>query len=99
MRAQTATAVPAMGKALQECAALSHSTRLVRSGACVTRDAWLVGLISLPIDEALMMLFDQHLPLIAQQMLDPLASSARGVERDLRSRLAIDVGAGIDGVC
>src|SRR5207237_6792308 len=92
MRAQTAAAVPATGEALQEGAAFPHSTtRLVRPGSRVTRDALLVSLISLPVEEAFMMLFDQHLPMIARQKSDPLASNARGVERYLRSGLAIDV--------
>src|SRR5262245_36421943 len=99
MRAQTATAVPATGEALQEGAAFPHSTtRLVRPGSCVTRDALLVGLISPPVDEALMVLFDQHLPFIARQMLDPLATSAGSIERHLRSGLAIDIGDGIERV-
>ena len=55
-------------------------------------NALLVGLIGLPVDVALMMLFDQHLPLIAWQMLDPLAPGACWLERHRRSRLAIDVG-------
>jgi hypothetical protein len=45
-----------------------------------------------------MMLLDQHLPLLARQLPDPLAPNAGRLERHLRSRLAIDVGARIDGV-
>src|ERR1700745_985138 len=44
------------------------------------------------------MLFDQPLPMIAGEKSDPLAPNARGIERHLRSGLAIDVGSGIDGV-
>src|SRR5437660_7861015 len=54
--------------------------------------------LSLPVEEAFMMLFDQHLPMIARQKSDPLPPNARGVERHLRSGLAIDVGSSIDGV-
>ena len=74
VRAQTAAAMPAAGEALQECAAFPHGAAcLVRPGSRVLRDALLVGLIGLPVDVASMMLFDQHLPLIARQMPDALA--------------------------
>ena len=69
--------MPATGEALEEGVAFPHSTtRLVRPGSCVTREALLVSLISLPVDEGLMMLFDQHLPMIAGQMSDPLPPNA-----------------------
>ncbi len=99
MCAQTAAAMSAAGKALQECAAFSHgTTHLVWSGPGVLRDALLIGLIGLPVDIALMMLLDQNLPLIARQMPDALLARACGVECQLHARLAIDVGARIDGV-
>src|SRR6266516_3568940 len=79
MCAQTAAAMPAAGEALQECAAFSHGTTgLVQPWSGVPCDALLVGLICLPVDVTSMMLFDQHLPLIARQMPNPFAPSARG---------------------
>ena len=99
MRAQTATAVAASSQALQERAAFSHgTTRLVRSRSRVLRDALLVGLIGLPVDVAGMMILDENLPLFTRQHADALAAHAGGIECVLRARLAIDVGAGIDGV-
>ena len=68
------------------------------AGARVLCHALLVGVIGLPVDVTSMMLLDQHLPLIARQVLDAFAPRPRRLERQLRSRLAIDVGAGIDGV-
>src|ERR1700741_2208641 len=77
MRAQTAAAVSATGETLQQGVAFPHSTtRLVRPGSRVTRDALLVSLISLPVDESIVMLFDQHLPMIARQKSDPLPPNA-----------------------
>ena len=77
MCAQTAAAMPAAGEALQKCAALSHGGAcLVRPWSRVACDALLVGLIGLPVDVTSMMLFDQHLPLIARQMLDSFAPRA-----------------------
>jgi hypothetical protein len=70
----------------------------VRAGSRVPGHALLVGLIGLPVNVAPMMLLDQHLPLLARQLPDPLAPNAGRLERHLRSRLAIDVGARIDGV-
>lgn len=99
MCAQTAAAMPAAGEALQKCAAFSHGAAcLVRPRSRVAGDALLVGLIGLPVDVTSMMLFDQHLPLIARQTLDSFAPRTRRLERHLHSRLAIDVGACIDGV-
>src|SRR6185312_11899881 len=92
--------MPAAGKALQERAALSHgAAHLVWPGSRVLGDALLVGLIGLPVDVTSMMLLDQHLPFLARQLPDALAAHASCVERHLRARLAIDVGAGIDRVC
>src|SRR5215216_2923168 len=77
MCAQTAAAMSAAGEALQECAAFPHGTAcLVPAGSRVLCNALLVGLIGLPVDVASMMLFDQHLPLIARQMLDSFAPRA-----------------------
>ena len=56
---QTATTMTTAG--LQERAALPHgAARLVRSGLCIAGDAFLVYLIGLPVNEARMMLRDQH---------------------------------------
>jgi len=58
---QTATTMTTAGQPLQEGAALPHgAARLVRSGLCIAGDAFLVCLIGLPVNEARMMLRDQH---------------------------------------
>src|SRR6516164_2035066 len=84
MRAQTAAAVPATGEALQERTTFPHcATRLMRPRSRVTGDALLVRFIGRPVDEAFMMLFDQHLPMITRQQFDSLAPNPPGVERHL----------------
>ena len=96
---QTATAMTAAGQPLQERTALPHgATRLVRSRLCIAGDALLVCVIGLPVDEARMMLRDQHLPLGARQVPHAFLAPAGGIEDDLVAGSAIDVSAGIDGV-
>src|SRR5215467_15480828 len=103
VRSQTTAAVATAGQTLQECAAFSHgATRvtgiIVRPRPRIGGDACLVGFIGWPIDVAFMMLLDEHLPLVARQISDALLTGTRGVECRLGSRLAIDIGACIDGV-
>src|SRR5208283_2092395 len=63
VRLQTPAAVAAVDQTLQERRALSHgAARLVRPRACVGGEPGLVGLVRWPIDEAFMVLLDQHLP-------------------------------------
>src|SRR5215469_7103308 len=96
---QTATAMATAGQPLQKCAALPHgAARLVRSGLCIAGNALLVCLIGLPVNEARMMLRDQHLPFGARQVSHALLASASGIEDDLVAGSAIDVSAGVDGV-
>jgi hypothetical protein len=59
--AQLASTVPAGGKALQKRASLSHGTAfVVRLRMGVGGDAYLIGLIGLPVDVARMVLLDEH---------------------------------------
>ena len=96
---QTATAMAAAGQPLQQCAALPHgAARLVRSGLCIAGDAFLVCLIGLPVDEARMMLRDQHLPFGARQVAHALLAPAGGIEDDLAAGSSVGVGAGINRV-
>src|SRR5947209_664842 len=96
---QTATAMTTAGQPLQERAALPHgAARLVRSGLCIAGDAFLVSLIGLPVNEARMMLRDEHLPCSAREVSHALLAPAGGIEDDLVAGSAIDVSAGVDGV-
>src|SRR5215472_16310657 len=70
----------------------------MRSGLCIAGDAFLVCLIGLPVNEARMMLRDQHLPFGARQVSHALLAPAGGIEDDLVAGSAIDVSAGIDRV-
>src|SRR5262252_2010845 len=95
--------MPAAGKSLQQCASFSHcatrcSRTIVGPWPRVLRETCLIGLVSLPVDVAGMMLLDDHLPLGSRQLPDALPAGARAIECDLSTRLAIDVGTGIDGV-
>src|SRR5437868_10725861 len=96
---QTATAMTTAGQPLRERAALPHgAARLVRSGLCIAGDAFLVSLIGLPVNEARMMLRDQHLPFGAREVSHALLAPAGGIEDDLVAGSAVDVRAGVDGV-
>ena len=94
---QAAAAMAAAGEPLQEGAALPHgATR--RSGPRVAGDPFPVGFIALPVDEARMMVRDQHLPLGTGQVSQALLAPAGGIQDRFLAGLAIGVGAGIDGV-
>ena len=99
-RRGAASAVPAGGQALQQSAPFPHgAAHFVRSGTGILGDAILVGLISPPIDEARMMVRNEHLPFGARQFSDALSADARCIQHRLPSGFAISVGAGIDGIC
>ena len=84
---------------LQKRAALPYGAAgLVRSRPCISGDAFLICLIGLPVDEARMVLRDQHLPFGARQVSHALLALAGGIEDDLLAGSAIDVSAGINGV-
>src|SRR6516164_278885 len=84
---------------LQKRAALPYGAAgLVRSRPCISGDAFLICLIGLPVDEARMMLRDQHLPFGARHVSHPLFALAGGIEDDLVAGSAIDVSAGVGGV-
>jgi len=81
---QAASAVSACSQALQQRAPLPHGAAcFVRSGAGVVGNAILVGLIGPPINEARMMVRNEHLPLGAGQLSHPLGAGARCVQRRL----------------
>ncbi len=99
MGLQATAAVAATGQALQERRALPHgATRLVRPGPGVGSETGLVGLVGSPIDEALMVLLDQHLPLRLRQVSHAVLAHARCVEHRLPSRLPVGVGARINWI-
>jgi hypothetical protein len=70
----------------------------VRPRSRIGGDARPIGFIGWPVDVAFMMLLDEDLPLVARQMPDALLTRACRVECRFGSRLAIDIGACIDGV-
>src|SRR5215467_2438291 len=87
------------GQPLQKGAAFPHSAaRLVRSRPCIAGDAFLVCLIGLPVNEARMMIRDQHLPFGAREVSHAFLAPAGGIEDDLVAGSAIDVSAGVDRV-
>src|SRR5260370_4550748 len=96
---QAVAAMAAAGEPLQEGAALPHgATRLVWPGSCIAGDPFLVRFIALPVDEARMMLRDQHLPLGAGQVSQALPASTGGIQDRLLAGFAIWVGHGIPRV-
>src|SRR5271166_1262770 len=99
VRMQAASAMAAARKALQQGSAFPHgASRVVRSWPCVLTDACLIALIGLPVDEARMMVRDEYLPFGARQVSNTLAPRAGGIQHRLGARLAIGIGAGIDGI-
>ena|ERR1700704_6457393 len=58
----------------------------------VGTDAGAIGLIGAPVDEALMVVLDEHGPLRLRQLAHPLFARAAAVESDLMAALAISVG-------
>src|SRR2546430_15969615 len=95
---QTAPTMPTAAQPWQERAALPHGApRLVRSGLCIAGDAFLVCLIGLPVNEARMMLRNQHLPFGAREVSHALLAPAGGIEDDLVAGSALKVSAGGDG--
>ena len=89
----------ATGEPLQKSAALSYGTaRLARSGPRVLGDAFLIGFITLPIDETRMVLRDEHLPLGARQTSQARSAHASAIQDRFLAGFAIGVGAGIDRV-
>jgi hypothetical protein len=68
------------------------------SGPGVAGDPFLVRFIALPVEEARMMVRDEHLPLGTGQASQALLAPAGGVQDRFPAGLAIGVGAGVDGV-
>jgi hypothetical protein len=99
VHAQPAPTPAARGEALQQGHAFSHgASRLVRTGARVTREARLIRLERVAVDEAGMMIRDAHGPLARWQSSQALAHAAGVVDVSFASALAVDVGASIHGI-
>ena len=61
-------------------------------------DPGAIGLISAPIDEALVVVGEEHGPLRLRQLADALFARPGGVEDDVMAALAIRIGARIDRI-
>ena len=74
--AQLATATSAHSDALQQRSSFSHGTTtgLMRARMGVGGDLCAIGLVGVPIDKALMVVRDAHLPLRARFLRTPEAS-------------------------
>jgi len=71
-------AMTATGETLQQGTAFSHSAiLLVGSWSGVLRDARLIGLVGLPVDEPRMMVRDEHLPVGTGKMPDACAATIK----------------------
>src|ERR1700747_2333877 len=65
----------------------------------VGTDADAIGLIGAPVDEAFMMVGDEHGPLRLRQLAHALLARSGIIERDVMAALAIGIGASIHGIC
>src|SRR6266571_1952982 len=70
----------------------------MRSRMSVGGDPCTIALVRAPVDEALMVVGEQHGPLRLWQLANALLTRAGGIENDLVAALAIRVGAGVDGI-
>src|SRR5258708_5694141 len=70
----------------------------MRAWMSVGGDPRAISLIGVPIDKALMVVRDEHLPLRARQFARALLAYAGSVEGDLMTALAICVGACVDRI-
>ena len=99
VRPQPATTMPADGEALQQGRAFSHrAARLMWLGMDVRIDAHLIGLERHPINEAGMMLAQEHRPFRDGHAAAPLFEQAVRIQVALTPRLAVRVGASIHRV-
>ena len=64
----------------------------------VGADPHAIGLISAPVDEALMVARDEHGPLRLRQLADAFLARAGGIECDLVAAFAISIGARVDRI-
>src|SRR6202045_1104000 len=100
MSAQPSPARAAGGQSLQQCASFSHGTAGVMGlGMGVGGNARPIGLIGRPVDEAGVMLWDEHRPFGARQLADfPFAPPGR-IERDLTPGFSVNISARVNRVC
>ena len=87
------------GQALQQRGAFSQrASWLMGLRSRVRAQALLVGFERGPVDIAFVMPGDEHGPLAARQHADALANDALFIDELLGARLAVGVGASIDGI-
>src|SRR6266536_4327792 len=70
----------------------------MRSRMSVGGDSCTIALVRAPVDEALMVVGEQHGPLRSWQLANALLARAGGIENDLVTALAIRVGARVDRI-
>ena len=97
---ELAAAGPAGGQALQQGAALADraGAGLMRHRAGVLPDLGLVGLVGVPVDEPLVVVFDQHLPLVLRQHAAPDPDRPVVADQPLLPAAAEGIRAGVGGV-
>src|SRR5680860_1047833 len=97
---ELAGAGPAGGQALQQRAAFPHGpgAGLVRLGTDVGTDAGLVGLVGVPVEEPVVVVGDEDLPLILGDLATPGTQRPVVVDVALHAGASVDVGAGIGGM-
>src|SRR5262249_15439362 len=97
---ELAAAGAAGGQALQQCAALTDraGARLMSDRADVLGDLCLVGLVGVPVGESLVVVFDQHLPLVLRQHPAPDAQRPIVADRAFLAAAAEGIRAGVGGV-
>jgi hypothetical protein len=100
MGAQLAPAVSADGKTLKQGGSFSHgaAARMMGAWMRIGADAGPINLIGAPVDEALMVVWDEHGPLRLRQLAHPLLARTAAIESDLMAALAVGVGARVDGI-
>ncbi len=97
--AQAAPAVSTAGDALQQCGTFADGAAcLVRFWVDVAVDAHLIGLECLPINKPGMMFWQEYSPLGDGQVADSLLDGPMFIEIALATSLAVNVGAGVDGI-
>jgi hypothetical protein len=97
---ELASAGAAGGQALQQRAGLADraGAGLMRGRADVLGDLCLVGLVGVPVGEALVVIFDQRLPLVLGQYAAPDPEGPVISDQPLLPAAAEGVGAGVGGV-
>ena len=97
---ELAAADTAGGQPLQQRAALADraGAGLMRHRADVLPDPGLVGLVGVPVDEPLVVVFDQHLPLVLRQHAAPDPQRPVVPDRAFLAAAAEGIRAGVGGM-